>query len=182
MSEYHTTALYLFSALLQADAAIIGLGAIFVIYRLQALENRLTAACSICQNCPNNSVRIAAAEIESAKTLEDKREILDDLKRSGEVALEESAYFIQLEILIETPEGRKRIKNRLGLPVFLNGIHISLCAILLWLIPSIVATNSTWGTLCVAGIGGAMVLFFIIVIIVNVLFAKDMITGKHKEQ
>lgn len=38
MTDATTTALYLFSSLLQADAAILGFGAVFVVYRLQAAE------------------------------------------------------------------------------------------------------------------------------------------------
>jgi len=37
MDGTFTTGLYIFSSLLQADAAILGLGAVFVIYRLQSL-------------------------------------------------------------------------------------------------------------------------------------------------
>ena len=41
MDVVTNSALYLFSALLQADAALLGFGAVFVVYKLQDIDNDL---------------------------------------------------------------------------------------------------------------------------------------------
>jgi len=59
MDNIFTTGLYIFSSLIQADAAILGLGAVFVIYRLQSLYSQEQSYIDILQNSGIPSVQKA---------------------------------------------------------------------------------------------------------------------------
>ena len=79
MNDLFSTSLYLFSAILQADAALLGLGAIFVIYKIQSIENQFSF---IMQEFKfhGSGWSGAAANIMIAKTNEEKAKILKSHK------------------------------------------------------------------------------------------------------
>jgi hypothetical protein len=64
LTPIETTALYLFSSLLQADAALLAFGAVFVIYRLQSIENSQSLAH---QNLHMKQVVYTMAEVQNMR-------------------------------------------------------------------------------------------------------------------
>jgi hypothetical protein len=119
-----TTALYLFSSLLQADAAILGIGVVFIIYKLQDLNNRIQFATEVCRINEFNLGQDAAYLMMKEKTDEEKGHILTKRKTSS--------IYPYLESLI-TIQGRiEEIKRKIKLPLLWIGIHCFLSSIFLW--------------------------------------------------
>lgn len=125
MNETFTTALYLFSSLLQADAAILGFGAIFVIYKLQTLDTKLQLLVQLCYtrgsvftNYANNLIL--------AKTDENKVKLFKDSNRSDQEVLEP---------LISIPKRSEGIRSQVKYPLIVIGLHSFVCAVLLWFTP-----------------------------------------------
>ena len=59
MDNTFTTGLYIFSSLIQADAAILGLGAVFMIYRLQSIYSQEQSFIDILYKSQTDSVKQA---------------------------------------------------------------------------------------------------------------------------
>ena len=121
-----TTTLYLLSALIQADATILGFGAIFVIYKLQALDTLLQQTLTLCEMTDKEGI---------ASTLlvhTDKKALAMTLRlHKGTLLLP------HLEKIVTIPKRQRQIKQLIKLPSGLLAFHASLSAILLWQTPSI---------------------------------------------
>lgn len=128
MDAYLTTAFYLFSALLQADAALIGFGAIFVTYRLQALENQFSFTMQEFKSHGPGFIG-QATSLWVAKTDEEKAEIL---KKSLNTKL-----ITALEFVASLSEAKSTIKRTIKAPLIITGSHLCVSAILLWLVPEL---------------------------------------------
>lgn len=113
-----TATLYLFSALLQADAAILGFGAIFIIYRLQSLENRLQLIVTELQSHGYGYLGKLSQLINFALGMrQDKAKIAEILYGSGD-------NYIKMEAVVTIPLAVKSIKERVKYPIVVVGCHI----------------------------------------------------------
>jgi hypothetical protein len=125
-----STALYLFSSLLQADAAILGFGAIFVIYKLQALDNQLALTMdgfdALTPGHPGGRA-IAEGVLRSGK--EDlarniRNRLKDPMKKSS------VAY---IEAIRAIPKRKDKVKDMIKLPIGVIGSHACISTISLLL-------------------------------------------------
>jgi hypothetical protein len=153
MDNSLTTALYLFSSLLQADATLLGLGAVFVIYKLQAIENQVTFVMQELKSHGTGYISLST-NLLVAKTDLDKATILKG-------ALRDKLYE-QLESIATLPEREKKIKRTFKPSLIIIALHLSLSAAALWLVPTL---NERCGLLTWIS------WIFIIWFIVGVLFA-----------
>jgi hypothetical protein len=153
MQDIFTTYLYLFSSLLQADAAILGFGAIFVIYKLQSLDNRYQMAYDACQNAkgiiPEFSTKLMGGLSEDG--------IYDIISTT----IHNPHIFKQMELLVTVPKRKEIVKNYVILPMFLIGFHCITTSILLWTAPVIVGT----------GIGTTLAVVVLIVFSVGIILS-----------
>lgn len=134
MDNTLTTALYLFSALLQADAALIGLGAIFVIYKLQAEENRYFLIIQEVKSRGPGYISIAT-NLMSAKTDSEKADLL---KLAGKFGMAK-----ELEFVAAHPYVIRKIKSSIKAPLITISLHLVASSITLWLIPAF-ANKLNW--------------------------------------
>jgi hypothetical protein len=128
MNDLFSTSLYLFSALLQADAALLGFGAIFVIYKFQSIENQFSFLMQEFK-FHGSGWSGAASKIRIAKTNEEKAKILKS--HLGKDLSE------QLEFLSSLSEMKLKISNTIKIPLLISGSHLSLSSVILWIIPQI---------------------------------------------
>jgi len=119
------TSLYFFSSLLQADAAILGFGTVFIIFKLQALD-------SLKQNIINIFKSKGQGHSNITDTLllsKDSNEIVDTLLR-----IKKNNYDYQnLLYLILIPAKSAKISISIKWPVVVIGTHTILCALFLFL-------------------------------------------------
>ena len=148
MNDTFTTALYLFSSLLQADATIIGFGAIFVIYKLQALDSSYQNALTLCQSAGQGDVGDIAKLIVITDDPNKKETLLQ--RHEGQL------YYSQLRLLITIPLQKNKVKRIVKWPLFFTVIHISLSVICLWLTPNI---NSVGAGCTLASISWSIIVF-----------------------
>jgi hypothetical protein len=132
MSNTYISSLYLFSSLLQADAAIIGLGAIFIIYKLQSMDSNFQNALRLCMAAGYGEIGDLAKFIVITEDANKKRELL---KRA-----EGQMHYDQLKLLITIPERKISIKHSAKWPLIFLAIHISATTILLALIPKFISS------------------------------------------
>jgi len=139
-----TTALYLFSALLQADAALLGLGALFVTYKLQALESQF--AFTMQEFKAHGAGYIGTAtSLWLAKGDEQKAEILKKNLSSTLIS--------PLEFVASLSEARASIKAAIKAPIIIIASHLCLSSVLLWLVPELqrqayILSTASW--ICIA--------------------------------
>jgi len=144
------TGLYISSSLIQADAAIFALGAIFVIYKLQSLEGAYQSAILGC-----NSLRVAT---ETVFRINASR---SDAERAALLLGFQGSYYQSLLVAIAyTPRWRNSMISGSFIPFALLAIHCSLTATLLLAIPGINQSSSVGLT----GLATADVVTFIVII------------------
>jgi hypothetical protein len=130
------TSLYLFSSLLQADAAILGFGAIFVIYKIQSLEN-------IRQNIIQTYQTKGPGYTGIVNTL-----ILGESKAIAAILENEKDMlnFRNFKYIVCIPAKSIEIGKSIRRPIIIIGSHTILCGVLLFLsqyfFPCIVLQNS----------------------------------------
>jgi hypothetical protein len=116
------TSLYFYSSLIQADAAILGFGAIFLIFKLQALDN-------LKQNIIQSYNARGGEHIKNVNSL-----LFPDPQEVARILLfmdpEGKDYANYLHVLL-IPKNINEINNLIKGPVILIGSHIILCSILL---------------------------------------------------
>ena len=164
MNDTFTTGLYIFSSLLQADAAILGLGAVFIVYRLQSLYSQQQSYVDILQKSTIGGVPQASQIMLEG----DPQRIAVELKK-----FEGNRYHPLLKFLAEM-ESSLRIA-RLGLipSLILVALHCILCAIALWWMTRLSASNSQD---FVQLVGGILVMLFAVVLI-EVITAAQVALG-----
>jgi len=156
MSETTTTALYLFSSLLQADATILGFGAIFIIYKLEQIEKESEVAISQISlhgpgymNLLTKVLNAASAEAAEEILKAHSAGTLDKLFRS-----------------VVASKRRPALVKSVLWPLLIIALHISCCAVFLWFTPQILF-NEYYGKSIVSFI----IVFFIIGVFWSVRFA-----------
>ena len=115
------TSLYLFSALLQADAAILGFGTIFVVFRMQSLESKrhsILQSYNMGSRGVNTTVRILLRS--------DAYAIARLLNDSDDYQGENYTNIICIPKVIE------RIRNFVKKPIIVIGVHAVFSSILLF--------------------------------------------------
>jgi hypothetical protein len=166
MDNSLTTALYLFSSLLQADATLLGLGAVFVIYKLQAIGNQVSFVMQDLKSHGTGYIALSTRLL-VAKTDQEKATILKG-------ALRDKLYD-QLESIATLPEREKNIKNAFKPPLIIIALHLSFSAVALWLLPSL---NERCGLL--NWISWIFIIWFIVGVIFAVWLAWYLV-AKNKE-
>jgi hypothetical protein len=144
-----TVALYLLSSLVQADAAILGLGAIFIIYKLQALGNQVDFALNYAVQDANESAALFMSEIDKPKP---DKSVLDaivlNLRTMGSPARRACAEYLLKAVKIR--DEQSRIKALSMWPLFVIGLHTIFVAVLLMCVPlfarldELIKTNVFW--------------------------------------
>ncbi len=119
MSNVFASSLYLFSALLQADATILGFGAIFIIYKLQTIDSRYQNALSI---CTEYSSGIAAKAIELAINADQQAQ--SEFLKAFEISMQR-----QFELILKTPRLKKEIRHKVKLPLMVSSAHLCICTV-----------------------------------------------------
>jgi hypothetical protein len=162
MTTTFTTALYVASSLLQADAAILGFGAVFIIYKLQSLDSTYQDAFRTCLSASSAQVAEIAKLIVVAPDLERKNKLLESLVGNH--------YYPHLSRLVSIPLRQEEVKTSIKWPIIAVSLHISLSAIILWLIPNIHAAGGDNSIFLAAGFD--VFLFMLLICYVGVLASR----------
>ncbi len=126
-----TIALYLLSSMVQADAAILAFGAIFIIYKLQGLSSRYDFAVAFCiSQDPDNVANILVAVDNNDKIAFVKAFAAARKSRSPEYGTTRN-FLNYLERLWTIPNLQVVTKRSLRPSLFIVGFHTCACAILL---------------------------------------------------
>jgi hypothetical protein len=156
--------------MLQADAALLGFGAIFIIYKIQSLYNRYEHTFALTQTwreptSPPDFYNKAAVDIITNHTIDGRVKILLKTKY-------DTVKVKYIELLITIPKKIDEIKTMIKLPIFTIGSHCVLSAICLWFTP--IMTNS-WKMNLFNPINGLMITLFIIGVGASVRVALNLI-------
>jgi hypothetical protein len=148
---FYTVALYLFSALLQADAAILGLGIVFIIFRLQHIYNVYQPYVTRLLSSDDQSVPLDCNKITKGVTTQEADEILARYKVHKDRHL-----FPAFEFIIEYQPRINNIKRTFIPPMITVAAHCLLSSISLWymsFLPTICSEAFVhwWGGLVVLG-------------------------------
>lgn len=141
MSDTFTVLLYFLSAILQADAAILGLGIVFIVYRMQTLYSEY-------QNWVSTLIPINVPA--------DVAPDCDKLLRQGitQVEIEEilsrrrpTRFGVAFESIAAFPTNRRNEMWRLIPPIAMVGIHCVITAVTLWSLYCVSRASITNSTL-----------------------------------
>ncbi len=163
-NELFQTSLYFFSSLLQADAAILGLGTIFIIFKLQSLD---TLKQNIIQayyiKGPGHIGNINGLLF--SKTVD---EIVTYLKKASGYDLENYKHIICI------PKRAEQIGSKIKLPIWIIGSHTIYCAILLLVSHKIYnIPNLQWILLGICLVWFAIGIFLAGHLAINILTKKE---------
>ena len=126
MSDPYTSLLYFFSAVLQADAAILGLGIVFIVYKMQTLyseyQDWVTTLIPI--NVPPSVAPDCDKLLRKDVTKEEVEEILERRRPTR--------FGVAFESIANFSSKRNKERWRLMPPVVLFGIHCFLTSTVLW--------------------------------------------------
>ena len=117
------TSLYFFSALLQADAAILGFGTIFIIFKLQSLD-------SLKQKIIQMYYTKGPGHIGNINMLlfsKNSKDIAEVLSNT----INDKYDFENYSHIVCLPEKIKKISNSIKFPICLIGSHAVICAVFL---------------------------------------------------
>jgi hypothetical protein len=120
-----TTLFYLFSSLIQADAALLGFGAFFVVYKIQSLEGRIPQAMQLAELRKNSEDQTIAYMMGSGRLS----------NKATYIARYPIGDFIrkQMEMIEAIPKRVQEVKRLLKAPVVVIAVHTVFCAVGLWL-------------------------------------------------
>ena len=162
-----TTALYIFSSLVQADAAILSLGAIFIIYRLQSFEGAyqnafLALNSESLKNSASSFLRLA-----TTSSYPEKAAILLDSF--------ESFYRNFVITIAYTADWKKKLIKTSIAPLFMLAIHISLSSIFLLRISTFIPSNTAEirGLMIVDVVTFVALIFFITSTVRRLITSED---------
>ena len=161
-----TAALYLFSSLLQADATILGFGAIIIIYKIQSLDNRYKLAWELCVIKPYERVQEASKLIRATKT----EEIVEVLKKN-----KNNELYSQLELLITIPKRMDEIKSMIKYPLIAIGAHAVICSLFISF-----TSSMDYKSDCIQWVSYIIILFFGIIIFWTIHITWVLVTNKDE--
>ncbi len=126
MYDPFTVIIYFLSAVLQADAAFLGLGMVFIVYRMQTLYSQyqgwVTTLLPI--NEPNDVAQDCNKLLQENVTQSDVDEIVDRRKSTR--------FRIAFDFIATFQSKRRTELTRLILPLVFAGLHCICVSILLW--------------------------------------------------
>lgn len=159
------TSLYVFSSLLQADAAILGFGAIFIIYKMQSIENiRQNIIQMYWTKGPGFTGNVNTLILDNPET------IADLLNKERE-----AHHFENYKYIVCIPAKTREIGKSIKLPVAVIGVHTILCGILLYLGQFIFQCEMLWNSVLIIGLA-----WFALGIFLASKLAIDLLTRLHK--
>jgi hypothetical protein len=122
-----TAAYYLFSSLTQADAAIIGIGIVFVVYKLQSIENRVQLALQLLRTLNNFAIEPLLRQI-----LEN-----DDVQAKGNALKRyfNNTYYREMVILVAAPFRAAVIRKRAIGSLRFVALHMFISACCIFAVP-----------------------------------------------
>jgi hypothetical protein len=123
-----TMLFYLFSSLAQADAALLGFGAFFVVYKIQSLEGRIPQAMQLTELRKNSEAQTLAYTMGASPSGKATR--MSQLP-TGHPLRE------QMEIVEAIPKRVREVRLLLKAPIVIIGTHAVVCAVGLWFSPII---------------------------------------------
>jgi hypothetical protein len=147
-TESFTVALYLFSSLLQADAAILGLGIVFVVYRLQHLYGVYQPYVTLLLGCDLPGAPQDCRKIIKGANVQEVDQILAKYK--------EHRFSPAFEFIAESRRSLQEIKRRFVPPLIVVALHCLISAVSLWYM-SFISRDSAlqfaeiWGGIVVLG-------------------------------
>lgn len=161
MSDPFTSLLYFFSAVLEADAAILGLGIVFIVYKMQTLyseyQDWVTTLIPI--NVPNDVAPDCDKLLRKGVTKDEVEEIL---KRRMP-----TRFGVAFESIANFDSKRDKERWRLIPPVLFFGIHCFLTSTVLWSFRCL-STNTipnsifVWGWVILISFGLLLAWLFIV--------------------
>jgi hypothetical protein len=172
LNDSYTVALYLFSSFLQADAAILGFGIVFVVYRLQHLYNVYQPYVTILLGSDLEGVPQACRKLLKGATEAEKKEIL--VKYKG------SRFEPAFEFLIDSQYLLSSIKLTFVPPLIVVAIHGIISGISLWFMSFIAQSSAQCYVRFWGGIVSIGFLFSLIEVITSAQIAfevKPLIKG-----
>lgn len=122
MEELLQTSLYLFSALLQADAAILGFGTIFLVFRIQSLESKYQLILQSYNTHPYGGVNTNVRKLLLGKA--------SDI--AGILHVEKDYNLANYTQIVCIPEVINSIKTSIRKPLIVIGFHTVYSSILLF--------------------------------------------------
>jgi hypothetical protein len=120
---------YLFSSLVQADAAIIGFGIVFIVYKLQSIENRSQTSLQLLRTLGHFDMTIAPLV---------KQIIENDVPVFKGSALRQylnHPYYKELELLVTIPLRAERIKTAAFDTIRYTSVHMLISACCIVVVP-----------------------------------------------
>jgi hypothetical protein len=120
--NYETMAYYLFSSILQADAAIIGFGIVFVVYKLQSLENRSQMSLHLLESLGHYN-SIIAPLVKNIFESDEPR-----IKGGALLKYMNHPHYKELELLVTIPIRIEIIKTNAFNSLRYISIHMFVCA------------------------------------------------------
>jgi len=166
MNDTFTTGLYVFSSLLQADAAILGLGAVFIVYRLQSLYSQQSAYVDILQKSTIPGVPQACQTMLEG----DPQKIATELKK-----FEGNRYHPLLKFLAEMDRNLRTTRTGLISSLIVVALHCILSAACLWWMSNLDAPMASAFVRISAGI---IVVLFALVLIEIITAAQVTLDSK----
>jgi hypothetical protein len=131
-----TVALYLLSSLVQADAAILALGAIFVIYKLQVLGSQFDFVLNYCAQNQADYTAMFMREIDKPKPDESALDGIVEVLKTGSLRTAVTKSVAEnLPKLVKIRKEQGLITRLLKAPLIVIGVHISIVAILIMAMP-----------------------------------------------
>jgi hypothetical protein len=124
LNDSYTVALYLFSSFLQADAAILGLGIVFIVYRLQHLYNVYQPYVTLLLGCDLSGVPQECRKLLKGATEEEEKDILKRYKGHR--------FEPAFEFIIESQDLLRDIKRTFIPPLIVVAVHSIISGFSLW--------------------------------------------------
>jgi hypothetical protein len=129
------SSLYLYSSLIQADAAILGFGAVFVIYKLQLLETRRQGIIQSYQSLHPSGMELLDYLLVGGDDVGLIAEKMHDLRTSHASDYKNMMYIICIPIT------QTKISVKAKLPVLIIALQAVISSLMLWLTQFIYYTN-----------------------------------------
>jgi len=133
-NSLQTTLLYLFSSLIQADAAILSFGAFFVVYKIQSLEARIPQAMQLLEL--RKTLDNAKVALMMGASLSEKAKFIAGYPR-GQIMRQ------QMELIEAIPKRVQEVKLLLKEPIIIIAVHAVFCTVGLWL-NQFISESPTW--------------------------------------
>lgn len=124
MNEFTATCVAILSTMVQADATFIGFGALFIIYKLQLLQNQYERLLTSARAHLTPEEALVLGWEQSLRT----PELISEMFKGREAPA-------VVQLVLANDREAERIRRLAALPFLVLSIHIILTAVQLWLVP-----------------------------------------------